>query len=345
MLAPVASGPPTPAILLLLFNRPDTTRIVFEAIRRARPARLYLAADGPRPGHPTDAATCAAARAEVAHIDWPCQVRTLFQTGNLNCGVGPHTAISWFFSQEEEGIILEDDCVASPDFFRFCGELLARYRHDTRVLHIGGYNSEPAARRPPLPGADSYYFSGNVSTWGWATWRRAWQLYDFEMAGFAAPHHQHALRAHYSSWLEGYFWRRRFDTVRHAPAPPDVWDFQWHFAVAAHGGLAILPAVNLVGNIGFGAHATHTHDADDDLAAVPIAALPAQLGHPAAVRRNWARDRQYFRGFVAGRVAAKARRLLQSLAQLLPAAQPGAQPLATPVAPPAKRPTTVGSIS
>lgn len=306
-----ASAPATPAVLLLLFNRPETTRAVFETIRRARPARLYLAADGPRPGHPTDAATCAAARAEVARVDWPCQVHHLFQTRNLNCGLGPATAISWFFGHEEEGIILEDDCVAVPDFFRFCAELLARYRYDGRVLHIGGNNFGSEAQRP---GAESYYFSGQVHSWGWATWRRAWHLYDFAMPRLEALHTQGRLRAHYGSWLEARYWGRQFAALRRAPAlPPDVWDYQWHFTVAAQGGLTIVPAVNLVGNIGFGAHATHTHDAADHFAAAPAAALPMPLCHPAAVQRNWPRDRRRFREFVAGRVTAKIRRVLRHL--------------------------------
>ena len=306
----------TPAVLLLLFNRPDTTRAVFAAIRQAQPARLYVAADGPRPGHPADVAACAAARAEVARIDWPCQVHTLFQDRNLNCGVGPVTAINWFFSQEEEGIVLEDDCVPAPDFFRFCAELLARYRFDARVLHIGGYNSEAAARHAPAPGADSYYFSTHVSSWGWATWRRAWQHYRFEMTGFEDLCAQGRLRKYYGSRAEAYLWRRRFEQVRQAPSPPDVWDFQWHFTVAAQAGLAIMPAVNLVGNIGFGTHATHTLDADDDQAAMPTASLPAVLRHP-AVHRNRQRDRQRFRDFVASRLAANARRLLKRIARLL----------------------------
>ncbi|TGE25093.1 nucleotide-diphospho-sugar transferase [Hymenobacter aquaticus] len=305
------AAPATPAVLLLLFNRAETTREVFAAIRRARPARLYLAADGPRPGHPTDAATCAAARAEVARVDWPCEVHTLFQTRNLNCGVGPATAITWFFSQEEEGIILEDDCVPSPDFFRFCAELLTRYRHEARVLHIGGNNFGSEARQPLAPGAESYYFSGQVNSWGWATWRRAWRLYDFDMARFDALGPQGRLRPHYSSWLEERYWRRQFAAVRGAAIPPDVWDYQWHFTVAAHDGLAIMPAVNLVGNIGFGQHATHTHDAADDFAAVATGVLPTPLCHPAAVRRHWPRDRQRFREFLTGRLLAKIRRLVR----------------------------------
>ena len=311
MLPSVASAPATPAVLLLLFNRPETTRVVFETIRQARPARLYLAADGPRPGHPTDAANCAAARAEVARVDWPCEVHHLFQARNLNCGVGPVTAINWFFSQEEEGIILEDDCVAVPDFFRFCAELLARYRHHGRVLHIGGNNFGSEARQPLVPGAESYYLSGQVNSWGWATWRRAWKLYDFTMANFEQVQAQGKLRAHYGSWLTEYYWRRQFKAVRRAPSPPDVWDYQWHFAVAAHGGLTIVPAVNLVGNIGFGTHATHTHDGADDFADAPTAGLPTPLTHPAALQPDRARDRRRFREFMAGRLSAKARRILR----------------------------------
>ena len=143
----------TTPVLLLIFRRPDTTRRVFEAIRQARPTRLYVAADGPRPDHPTDAERCVEARAVVQEIDWPCDVFTLFQEKNLNCGLGPVTALNWFFRQESEGIILEDDCVPAPSFFWFCAELLTRYRHETRVMHIGGNNFGSEARQAPTPEA------------------------------------------------------------------------------------------------------------------------------------------------------------------------------------------------
>jgi hypothetical protein len=318
---------PTP-VLLLVFNRPDTTRQVLDALRRVRPRYLYVAADGPRPHRPADAALCRQVRELVQQaVDWPCELRTLYQDVNLNCGVGPATALSWFFGHESEGIILEDDCLPSADFFAFCRELLARYRHDERVMHIGGNNFSREARQPQAPGADSYYFSGQVNSWGWATWRRAWHLYDFHLQLWPELERRGQLRQLYPSALERRYWLPRFRALHAAVRPPDIWDYQWHFAVAAHSGLAVVPAVNLVRNIGFGDEATHTFDAADAHADVPTAALRWPLQHPPAVLRDRPRDRRRFREFLLDRLRAQ---LLRLPARLRAGAGPAAPAMPAP---------------
>ncbi|MBC8085601.1 MAG: nucleotide-diphospho-sugar transferase [Hymenobacter sp.] len=312
MLKPSVTSPDaaldTP-VLLLIFSRPDTTRRVFDTIRQARPTRLYVAADGPRPHHPTDAARCAETRAVAQAVDWPCEVFTLFQEQNLNCGLGPITALNWFFSHEEEGIILEDDCVPAPSFYPFCQELLARYRHDTRVMHIGGNNFGSEARGPQPSGATSYHFSTQRNSWGWATWRRAWSLYDYQLTGFREAVRTGALDGIFSGPLEKRYRLAKMAAVLALPQPADVWDYQWEYTIAMHSGLYIVPAVNLVGNIGFGNHSTHTHDNADTMAAVAATDLPFPLRHPAYVRQDRPRDRQRFREFLGSRVAAIVRRI------------------------------------
>ncbi|MET4107539.1 nucleotide-diphospho-sugar transferase [Hymenobacter sp. UYP22] len=317
------------AVLLLIFNRPETTRRVFEAVRRARPPRLYIAADGPRTTHPNDPARCAEARAIVAAIDWPCEVFTLFRTTNLNCGVGPASAIDWFFRQEEEGIILEDDCVPAPSFFRFCEELLAHYRHDARVMHIGGNNFSREARRPRPAGAESYYFSTQVNSWGWATWRRAWQHYDFQLSNFRELHRQGKLQGLYGTRLENRYRLSKIASVLDLPQPPDVWDYQWHFAIVANSGLCIVPATNLVGNIGFGDQGTHTLNSTDEFADVPTTDAHFPLHHPSTILADRRRDNRRFREFLRGRVAAKLRQLLSR--RPAPAASVSAAPYTPPV--------------
>ncbi|WP_400191522.1 nucleotide-diphospho-sugar transferase [Hymenobacter sp. B81] len=313
-------------VLLLIFNRPATTRRVLEVLRQARPARLYVAADGPRTSHPTDTANCQAARQLVRElVDWPCELRTLYRATNLNCGLAPATAIDWFFQHEPEGIILEDDCVPAPSFFRFCAEMLARYRHDTRVMHVGGNNFSAEARHPLAPGAPSYHFSRQVESWGWATWRRAWQLYDFQLGSYHELRRRGALRGLYSSALETRYRLGKIESVLDLPQPPDVWDYQWHFTVAAHSGLAIVPAVNLVSNIGFGDDGTHTFDFDDEQAAVPTTDLNFPLHHPAFVLCDRRRDQQRFREFLLGRARVKARKWLARLIPL-PALSPTTAP-------------------
>lgn len=305
---PPAEALHTP-VLLMIFSRPDTTRRVFETIRQARPTRLYVAADGPRPGHPTDAVRCAETRAVVQEVDWPCEVFTLFQTENLNCGLAPVTAMNWFFEHEEAGIILEDDCVPSPSFFRFCEELLDRYRDDARVMHIGGNNFGSEASQPLGPDAPSYYFSTQRNSWGWATWRRAWQLYDYHLTDFKTVAASGELNDTFTGPLEKRYRLSKMAAVLDLPQPPDVWDYQWEYTIARHHGLYIVPAVNLVGNIGFGNGSTHTHDSNDMMGAVPARDLAFPLRHPAQVAQDRKRDNRRFNEFFLSRLKTIARRL------------------------------------
>jgi hypothetical protein len=299
----------TTPVLLLIFSRPDTTRRVFETIRQARPTRLYVAADGPRAGHPTDAVRCAETRAVVQEVDWPCEVFTLFQEENLNCGLAPVTAMNWFFEHEPEGIILEDDCVPSPSFFRFCAELLARYRDDTRVMHIGGNNFGSEASQPLGPNDPSYHFSTQRNSWGWATWRRAWQLYDYHLTDFEQVKASGELNSTFTGPLEKRYRMGKMAGVLALPQPPDVWDYQWEYTIARHQGLYIVPAVNLVGNIGFGNGSTHTHDGNDVMSAVPARDLAFPLRHPAAVAQDRKRDNRRFNEFLMSRISTILRRL------------------------------------
>lgn len=209
-------------ILLIVFNRPVPTQIVLEHIKTMRPTKLFIAADGPRNDMPTDSARCAKVREIVSIIDWECDVHTLFRDKNLGCGLGPSLAISWFFENVEEGIILEDDCLPSQSFFKFCETLLEYYRNVPQIMHISGDNFQYGRKR----GKGSYYFSHYTHNWGWATWRRAWKYFDFNLI-------PEEIRSH-------------------------VWDQQWELSVEKNNGVAILPNKNLVKNIGFGKDATHT---------------------------------------------------------------------------------------
>src|SRR3954453_1153033 len=162
------------AVALLLFRRPEETARVFERIREARPRKLFLVADGPRPGNEEDAQGCEQARAVVERVDWPCDVVRDFADENLGLKKRIPRGLHRVFGEAPEAIILEDDCLPHPSFFRYCAELLERYRDDERVMMISGDNFQGGRRRTP----DSYYFSRYVHSWGWATWRRAWQHFD-----------------------------------------------------------------------------------------------------------------------------------------------------------------------
>jgi hypothetical protein len=275
-------------VALFIFNRPEATAKVFAEVARAKPPRLLVVADGPRADRPGEADRCAAARALVERVDWDCELLTNYSEVNLGCRRRVAGGLDWVFSTIEEAIILEDDCVPHPTFFRYCDELLERYRDDERVMLVSGDNFLPVEREARY----SYYFSRYALAWGWATWRRAWRHYDVRLKLWPE------LRG--TSWLfdlhgdetAARYWGQVLDEV-HA-GRIDTWDYQWSFACWASGGLCVTPSANLVSNVGFGAGATHT------LNVTPVAGLPAvamgfPLRHPPHFVRDAEADRITFR--------------------------------------------------
>lgn len=247
------------AVLMLVFNRPDVTEQVFQAVRNARPPRLYVAADGPRPGRPQDEETTAQVREVFKQVDWPCEVHTRFLTENLGCRNAVSSAIDWFFSKEEQGIVLEDDVLPSPAFFSYCDTMLERYKHDERVFSVVGNNLvEPWYQHP-----ESYFFSKVFFVWGWASWRRAWQHYDVNMSAWPNTRLQvNALPYTPNQKLHHAYWDLVFDLAFKNQI--STWDHQWTFAHWENNAVCVTPANNLVRNIGFGADATHTSGSDPE---------------------------------------------------------------------------------
>lgn len=288
---PLASEPrdATPAletpVAFLVFNRPDTTARVFQEIARARPRRLLVVADGPRPDRDGEPERCAAVRAIVERVDWPCDVRTNYSDRNLGCRGRVSSGLDWVFEEVEEAIILEDDCLPHPTFFRYCETLLDRYRDDERVMCISGDDFQ--RRRGDC--AWSYYFSRFVHIWGWATWRRAWRHYDVTMRAWPAARDAGLLEAVWGADRSAVaHWRAIFDAV-HA-GRVDTWDFQWVFACWQQGGLTVLPCGNLVSNLGFRGDATHTTGASA-VAELPVRAMSFPLRAPPFVRADHVADR------------------------------------------------------
>jgi hypothetical protein len=262
------------AVLFLVFNRPDTTRQVFEAIRKAKPPRLYVAADGPREGKLGEVERVKEVRTIATAVDWPCKVITLFRDKNLGCKKGVSSAITWFFEQEEHGIILEDDCLPSPSFFKFCEIMLDKYRENKSVWMINGFN-------PRQPGISSseYFMSQNPSVWGWASWRDRWVHYVVDIdysrkelyrsTGLKLP--DYVIR-HYDSAF--------YDT---ASGKIDTWDYQLSFLILKNNGYVIKSLTNLINNIGvYGAHSNssdHNHNVPIGLINLEkLIILPSNLG-------------------------------------------------------------------
>jgi len=281
-------------ILFLAFNRQETTRRVFEAIREAKPARLYVAADGPRPERQGEEALCAETRSLATAVDWPCEVKTLFRERNLGCREAVSSAITWFFENEPEGIILEDDCLPSQDFFRFCSELLDRYRDDERVMHIGGANFQFGIKR----GDGSYYFSKVAHIWGWASWRRAWRHYDVDMKSLPAFRDSGCFKDIFQTKAQAVTWRKIMQGVYDKKPWFNTWDHQWTYALFKEGGLSIIPNVNLVSNIGFKTGGAHTKPgAKSVFDAIPCEKLEEELRHPRFMVPSVAADLDSFKRF------------------------------------------------
>ncbi len=236
----------TTPVVFIIFNRPDTTQQVFEAIRRARPKKLYVIADGPRKDRPEEAERCAATRAVVEAVDWKCDVKKKYSSQNMGCGERISTGLAWVFRNEEEAVILEDDCVPSAGFFPYCESLLKRYADDHRVMHISGTNFTPAERR----NHDSYFFSRYVHIWGWATWGRAWRHYDYTMEAWPRFRDGGWLNDIFRDRNAAEFWTKYMDLCHDGLIIPSTWDYQWLFSVWQNNGLAITPASNLITNIG-----------------------------------------------------------------------------------------------
>jgi hypothetical protein len=275
-------------VLFLVFNRPSTTAEVFEAIRKAKPPRLYVAADGPRPDKNGEVEKVARVREIATDVDWPCEVKTLFRQENLGCKSAVSGAITWFFEQEAQGIILEDDCLPDFTFFQYCEELLNYYKYDTRIMHISGCNHG----LDDDTNESTYRFSKLTSVWGWASWRRAWQYYDVDikiwptirLSSFLEDVYSHPdeLRVRMMNWNSVY------------SNYVDTWDYQWLLTCVSQSGLSLIPNKNTVRNIGFGGEATHTKDKTNRFSSLPVLSIEFPIRHPPFMMRDIRYDRLYF---------------------------------------------------
>ena len=244
----------TEAVLILGFNRPHLLADLIDHLRNIRPQRVYVSIDGPREGHPTDSHTIEACRTLVRSIDWATDVHTRFPERNLGCGRAVSSAIEWFLSHEERGVVLEDDVVPHPTFFDYCTAMLDRYADDERVLTINGHNLVPprGQSRSDLP----YRFSSYTEMWGWALWRRTWSNFEFDISQW-----QKTLTSEQIWELCGrsapraLFWGAMFELV--ALGRFDGWDVQLRFAAMRSNQTMVVPNVNLTANTGFGPDATH----------------------------------------------------------------------------------------
>jgi hypothetical protein len=271
-------------VAFIIFNRPTATRQVFDAIRQVRPQQLFVIADAPRADCPDDVVRCAATRAIIDEVDWDCEVFKNYADRNLGCGLRPASGLDWVFKHVETAIVLEDDCLPDPSFFPYCTELLDRYRDDSRIVHISGNNFQFGQQR----GNYSYFYSRYTHHWGWATWRRAWHNFDYDLTKWPDLQATDWLVSLLDTPAAVSYWRQIFDEVYRGDKL-HIWDYQWTFACWLSGGLSILPPVDLISNIGFTAEGTHTVR-QNQFANLPVGSLQFPLIHPPEVIRDRSAD-------------------------------------------------------
>lgn len=291
------------AVLIVAFNRPLHAKSVLDAVRRAKPRKLYVAVDGPRDDHPEDAEKVNAVKALFDDVGWECEVHKRFSDINLGCCDGPYTAFSWVFENEDAAILLEDDCVPAPSFFRFCDEMLNRFSTDERVMIISGTNVLQKECGGWKRADYSYHFSRLGGIHGWATWKRAWKLCDLEMKHWDDPVVKQLLKNVLSEKL--YQDRsKNLDHVKSISGKKNMWDYQWGLSRLANSGLAVVPCDNQITNIGFGLESTNTPDEDAPTAKLPIVNLTFPLVHPSFVIPDVEYDEKYL-GVIHGKGTTK----------------------------------------
>jgi hypothetical protein len=283
----------TTPVLFLVFNRPTASQAVFDAIRKARPSVLYIAADGPRKDQAGEVERCQEVRDIVSNVDWDCEVKTLFRDENLGLGKAIAGGISWFFEHEEEGIILEDDTMPSLSFFRFCSEMLEYYRDDTRIMAICGSTLPNTLMENP---EYSYFFSNWDHPWGWATWRRAWKHFDYTMPHYPEAVAQGYLKDTYTSIHERFYLERMLDRSYHQNDEVTWWSVQWGFARKMNSGLVVVPLKNMIINLGLGEDATNTVNASQ-WSFMEFEDMKFPIKHPEFVMHDRITDKEIFLRF------------------------------------------------
>lgn len=274
----------TTPVVLIIFNRPELTKRVFQEIRNVKPTALYVIADGPRKTRPVENERCIYTRDIIETVDWECKVYKNYSDINLGCKKRISSGINWVFENTEEAIILEDDCLPHLTFFQYCEELLQKYREDERVMMISGNN---LFRRSNIA-EYSYYFTSFNHIWGWATWRRGWQHYDLEMKKWPKLKNSGFLLEIVKDPKSVHYWNTILQEVYDGKI--NTWAHQWLFAGWVNNKLNIIPSKNLVSNIGFGVDSTHTTEKDHPFSNLPSVEMEFPLSHPPEVIRNMKSD-------------------------------------------------------
>ncbi len=273
-------------IAFIIFNRPETTRRVFEQIARVRPIRLHIIADGPRPDVPEDNMRCRQARQFIQEINWECDLTCDISETNLGIKERISSGLNGLFSKVNKAIILEDDCLPNISFFYYCEQLLTRFENDPRVMMVSGTNF--VGELNPIP--YSYYYSNIPLIWGWATWASSWEQYDGAMRLWPEVRDRGLLAGLFPNPRHRQYWEKRLQWTYEGRL--NTWDYCWILACWVNRALTTIPSGNLVGNIGFGNHATHTLGSHNPWMDMQTQEMAFPLKHPPYLFPDAAADKK-----------------------------------------------------
>lgn len=269
-------------VVLIVYQRIDNLATICEAVRKIKPQEIFVIADGPKNAQEKILTDQVRAKLEEL-IDWPCHVHKNYAKTNLGLKERFRTGIDWVFRHTDRAIFLEDDCIPDPTFFKFCGELLKKYQDDERIMTISGNNFQFGK----LKLKSSYYFSKYPHVWGWATWKRAWELYDSQIADWPTRRNTSWLKDVTQGFVISKFWKYIFDRL--TAGKINTWDYQLTYASLKNHGLNITPAVNLVTNVGYGSDSTNIKRQNQTVN-VPAAPMKFPLVHPRTYAVDHAAD-------------------------------------------------------
>lgn len=296
-------------ILLVTFNRPEHTRKLLTEIRKQQPKQLFIFQDGARVLVESDKEKCLQVREVIAElVDWPCELKTFYSDENLGCGLGPATAITWFFQHVEQGIIIEDDCLLSDSAWRYYEDLLTQYKDNRQIGMIVAAN----LRKKWKSKDQSYHFSkvGGAAYGSFATWRRAWDFFDLSMSTWSIS--KIAIQANLGNDLYYNYFEKSFDNYQ-KQEKPDAWDYQWLYALLLNKFLVIVPSVNMLTNYGFGEGATHTICEQDQTANMFLYEINFPLKHNQSIKVDKIYDWVMFNKFRIGKKTIFKRILLKAI--------------------------------
>ena len=268
-------------VVILLYNRPSHVKHIIDSLSTIKPNKIYLVADGPSSSK--DQELCQEARRAAENIAWKCHVVKIYSDEHFGLRKRVVTGLNEVFSKEPMAIILEDDCIPDPSFFKYCDTLLKEYKNNKDILSIAGFNNNPTKKR-----GNSYHFSKYVESWGWATWSRAWQLYDDTMIDWPNLRRTDWLRKYTGSFWESIYWKYIFDLTYQGKY--DSWAYRWMYSAFLYKSLTAVPSDNLITNIGFGPEATHTKHKSNHPSS---SQMNFPVRHPKLVRVNKAEDSAY----------------------------------------------------